>query len=152
MGDIATHDLPVWRSRANFLIMADLTPHGMSGKLEQLWARRIGDRAFEICCIPFFTYGIALGDSVETNGDYRVLGIVNKGGHRNLRVAIVKGAQTEQLHEAIHGWLDSAGFLYEWRGGGYAAVDLSFAHQEDALIDFIRAWAESGQLQYELNG
>ena len=27
---------------------------------------------FEICCIPFFVYDLALGDLVETNADYSV--------------------------------------------------------------------------------
>lgn len=63
---IATHDNPVWRSKANFLIAADLSENGLEGASEQLWARREADNEFIICCIPFFTYGISLGDHVAT--------------------------------------------------------------------------------------
>jgi hypothetical protein len=38
---------------------------------EQLWARQVGDRRFEICCIPFFVYDMALGDVVETDANHR---------------------------------------------------------------------------------
>jgi len=65
--DIATHEDPVWMAQANFIIVADLSDHGMQGRLEQLWARQLGEAEFMICCIPFFTYGIALGDRVLTS-------------------------------------------------------------------------------------
>lgn len=61
----AVHQRPVWRDRANFIIGAELT--GTSdAKSEQLWAKQLSDDTFEICCIPFFVYEVALGDVVQT--------------------------------------------------------------------------------------
>jgi hypothetical protein len=65
--DIATHEAPAWMPKANFIIVADLGVHGMQGRLEQLWARQLSENEFVVCCIPFFTYGIALGDRVFTS-------------------------------------------------------------------------------------
>src|SRR3954453_9406655 len=63
----AVHAAPVWRERADFVIGARLPEEG---RAEQLWARRIEGRHFEVCCIPFFLYDVALGDVVETDADY----------------------------------------------------------------------------------
>jgi hypothetical protein len=41
-----------------------------------LWARQVGDRRFEICCIPFFLYDVALGDVVETDENYSLVRVV----------------------------------------------------------------------------
>jgi hypothetical protein len=65
--EIATHEDPAWMAQANFIIVADLGDYGMQGRLEQMWARQLGEAEFMICCIPFFTYGIALGDRVLTS-------------------------------------------------------------------------------------
>jgi hypothetical protein len=59
---IATHDYPAWRAQANYLIMADLSPWGLQDRWEQLWASQVAEDEFILCCIPFFTYGMALGD------------------------------------------------------------------------------------------
>src|SRR5207237_9725655 len=59
------HSDPVWRERADFIIGAPLPEEG---RAEQLWARRLGEPLmFEICCIPFFLYDVALGDVLQTD-------------------------------------------------------------------------------------
>jgi hypothetical protein len=62
----AVHLEPVWRERSNFVIAAEV-PDGGDTETEQLWARQIDEHRFEICCIPFFVFDIALGDVVETD-------------------------------------------------------------------------------------
>jgi hypothetical protein len=47
-------------------------PGGTKVTTEQLWARQVGDRHFELCCIPYFVYDLALGDVVEIDADYRL--------------------------------------------------------------------------------
>lgn len=61
----ALHREPVWRERANYIINA---PIGDSAHThtEQLWVRQdMASRLYEICCIPFFLYDVALGDLVS---------------------------------------------------------------------------------------
>jgi hypothetical protein len=143
--------MPVWQSRANFLIRADLADHGMAGRMEQLWARKIDDKTFEICCIPFFTYGVALGDTVETDGGYFVRKVVRKGGHRTLRGAVANKDKANELHESIHGQLDRAGLVYEWYAPGYFAVDLPSPCKEGEIVPFLLDLANTGDLTYEID-
>lgn len=73
----AVHPDPVWRDRSNFVIGARLPE---PGRTEQLWARQLGDRRFELCCIPFFLYDLALGDVVETDDNYDVVRVLKPSG------------------------------------------------------------------------
>jgi hypothetical protein len=122
--NFATHATPAWGSKADFIIRVDLTPFGMSARSEQLWARKDGHTTFEVCCVPFFTYGISLGDRVETDAEYNVQTVSQKGGHRTLRVAVVDPNDQDKLHLKLHEWVEGTGLLYEWSSPGYLAVDL----------------------------
>src|SRR5262249_6553459 len=125
MNGVATHVAPAWGRKANFLIKADLTNYGMPNRSEQLWARKVSEHLFEVCCLPFFTYGITLGDTVETNDEFTIQRVLNKSGHKTLRVAVANKNLLPELHEHIHGWLDSNEFLYEWHASGYLAIDVT---------------------------
>jgi len=57
----AVHREPAWRERSNFIIASAIDAANTDMTTEQLWARKIDDRHFEICCIPFFAYNVALG-------------------------------------------------------------------------------------------
>ena len=72
----ARHNDPAWRDQANFVICADISSDPSKGEWEQLWATQISDNYFRICCIPFFTYGISLGDVVEADKDYIVRDVI----------------------------------------------------------------------------
>ena len=53
-------------TRADFIIGADISAYSDDATYEQLWARQLDEKTFEVCCIPFFIYDLALGDVVET--------------------------------------------------------------------------------------
>ncbi len=63
---VVVHDTPAWRDRADFIIAAQLREADQPKRWEQLWAGQLGDAEFEVCCIPFFVYDLALGDVVAT--------------------------------------------------------------------------------------
>jgi hypothetical protein len=154
MKSVATHVAPAWGRKANFLIRADLAGYGMPNRSEQLWARKVGERLFEVCCLPFFTYGITLGDTVETNDQFTVQRVLNKSGHKTLRVALANKdrlPELHELHEHIHGWLDSNEFLYEWYASGYLAVDVTSVTQQGLLVQFLQGLAAGGDLYYEID-
>src|SRR5437016_12137654 len=65
------HPEPVWRERADFIISAPLLLE--EGRAEQLSAWHEEDHLFEICCIPFFVFDVALGDVVETNARHDIV-------------------------------------------------------------------------------
>src|SRR5947209_19841994 len=85
-----THPDPVWREVANFMIHADIREEGSPFRLEQLWCRQLSDDRFIICCIPFFSYDLALADEVVTApaGDHRyvVREVAKPSGHYTFRV------------------------------------------------------------------
>lgn len=72
---IATHQQP---PDADFLVHADLEPHGMAGAREQLWVMRVDERRFVMRSLPFFTYGIALADEVSTDETLTINGVVRQ--------------------------------------------------------------------------
>lgn len=72
---IFTHNDPIWRSESNFIIVAKA-----GDDKEQLWVKQISENRFVVCCIPFFLYDIALGDTVETDADYCVTKRTRRSG------------------------------------------------------------------------
>jgi hypothetical protein len=63
------HHHPVWRERADAIVNA-VIEHDTPGDMqESLWAKKLADARYEICCVPFFIYDLALGDEVETELD-----------------------------------------------------------------------------------
>lgn len=156
LDNVAAHSAPVWRSKADFLIHADLSEAGMAGRWEQLWASRVGGNRFEVCCLPFFTYGMALGDTVETQlrpeDQHIVSKVVQKSGRQLLRAALSKQEDLDTLHEAIHRKLVEMGCLHEWHASGYLSVDISSQSQADELVAFLKPYAEAGRFFYEMAG
>lgn len=75
-----THAEPVWRERSNFVIATAIDSANADVTTEQLWARKIDEMRFELCCIPFFAYDVALGDVVETDRQYVVQRVVRRSG------------------------------------------------------------------------
>jgi hypothetical protein len=117
---IATHQQP---PDADFLVHADLEPHGMAGAREQLWVKQVDERRFVMRSLPYFTYGIALGDEVSTDEALTIDDVMRRSGHRLLRVAVECDA-AERFNQEAHPFLDHERLLHEWRGLGYVAIDL----------------------------
>jgi hypothetical protein len=99
---IATHAEPAARDRSNYILRLSLSADGVTGHYEQMWTRTEDKQRHELCCIPFFTYGLSLGDVVTVitdDGDYR---IESKGGHRTIRIAITDEAYAHEQHQDLH--------------------------------------------------
>ena len=124
--EIATHDAPVWQDRANFIIFADLSSAGMPGRWEQLWARQLGEAEFDLCCIPYFTYSLALGDRVRTQPSggrrYVVAEVHARSGRRVVRLWL-KEAQARG-RECVLRHLESSSPLHEWSSDNLLAIDV----------------------------
>src|SRR5437773_12567622 len=85
---LRTHPNPIWHERANFLIQARVPRDEDVPEIwEQLWPRQVGPKLFELCCIPFFAHGLALGDQVETEEPEHVIArVVEHSGARTIRL------------------------------------------------------------------
>lgn len=114
--EVITHENPAWRERANFIIVAKLDEEAVQKGFvwEQLWARELGENMFEICCIPFFYYGIALGDIVATRPDEQKRFVISERlktrGHFTLRVWF-----RDKVDESLVESIESAGCMIERR-------------------------------------
>lgn len=148
MSMIATHESPVLIREADFIIRADLSDHSMSGRFEQLWARRIEDSIFELCCIPFFTYGFALRDWLIVDNSFTVRRRFKRSGNRVLRIALVDNCFSDNLHVLLHEWIVNTGLLFEWFESRLLAVDLPHGVElRNAVID---DYERNGKLFTEL--
>ena len=124
--DIATHEDPVWMAQANFIIVADLGDHGMRGRLEQLWARQLSAVEFMICCIPFFTHGIALGDRVLTSlreeRRYIIEDVQERSGRRVSRLWLKDVDESGRAE--IRDFINEQHLLSEWYSRNLLALDI----------------------------
>lgn len=135
----------MWRERSDFIIAAE-TPGGGDTGIEQLWARRLGERQFELCCIPFFVYDLALGDAVETDADLIVRRVVQPSGRYVFRVWFGESFHPRnQIADALRA-LDS---LVEWSSLNLLAVDAVDVNQAKLIADFLHEREQDGMLTYE---
>jgi len=145
-----THQEPAWRDRTNYIIQVDLESHGMpSGTLEQIWARTDDNERFEVCCLPFFTYGIALGDTVLWNENDRIARVATSSGRRLVRSVFVDREDAAASHEAFHGSLVETGALLEFSGSGFAAIDIDSDERLAAVMAILDPLHEAGRLSWE---
>jgi hypothetical protein len=147
---IITHADPAWRERTNFIARLDLAQHGEPGRYEQVWTRTDDQHLFELCCIPFFTYGISLGDTLQIDRKTGTHTIHQKSGHRTIRIVFRSDKAAHQQHNQLHDTLTGTlGCLAEFHGVHYAAIDLATDHQASAVIDMLAPLHDAGALIWE---
>lgn len=141
----AVHQEPVWRDRSNFIIAAPLTGNA-DVKTEQLWARQLGDRRFEICCIPFFVYDLGLGDVVETDAKYLVTRVLDSAGHFTFRVWF---GESFHPRDDVAAELQNLGALLEWSSLNLLGVDAADETIAKTVADYLHDHEQAKHLIYE---
>lgn len=143
----STHDHPVWRQRADFIINARLPE---PGRFEQLWTRRTGDSQFEVCCVPFCLYDLALGDIVETAADGERTYVLDRVIHRSGRYVF-----RAFFERAQYRWRDSTvaaveafGAQVEWSSPSLLAIDIAGASAQ-RVADLLLKLEQKSHLVYE---
>jgi hypothetical protein len=133
------HLEPVWRDRSDFIIAARL-PDATADR-EQLWARQLGAARFEICCIPFLLYDVALGDIVETASeggrDYIVQRVIERSGRHVFRIWLGDSQPQSDLVAELHG----LGALTEWSSPKLLAIDAA----NDDVASVVSRWLTEQQ-------
>ncbi|GMA23790.1 hypothetical protein GCM10025864_15490 [Luteimicrobium album] len=137
MMKIAVHSNPIRRPSPSFMVRARLDNVGEADGFEQLWTKRVDSHLFEIACIPFFVYGIALGDVVraDPNAGYLVQEVVRRSGNEVLRIAVKFSKDVEVVHSRLHELLGRLGYLSEWFAPGYVAVNLAKGGSNEELFE-----------------
>lgn len=145
------HPEPVWRDRANFIIRAELPESDRPYRFEQLWSRRYeGNRQFEICCIPFFVFELALGDIVTTFADqareHTVESVARPSGRSVFRARFGAASMAQ---ETVAKRLLDMGALLEWSSATLVAIDAGSADVARTVARFLAAEESGGSLIWE---
>ena len=153
--DTIPHEAPAWREKADSLVHAWIGDEGKESRSrwrwEQLWARRAGEDRYEVCCIPFFAYDLALGDEVETgrrdDRDPVFERVVRPSGHYTFRVWF----QDPALRGEVAGEIRDLGCLTEWRSltSNLLAVDAPSQAVAQRVADLLAARQKAGGVVYE---
>jgi hypothetical protein len=150
--EYVTHKYPAWRDTANFVIVSCMGDDDHPERWEQLWARQLAEARFVICCIPFTTYGIALGDEVVTDvfrgKAYVVSEVARHGGHCTYRIWF-GDSENPAVRENVMERATELGCLVESFSQNIPAIDADGTEMAEALDAFLRPLHESGDLLVE---
>ena len=150
----AIHLNPIWREKANFIINCELggepdKPNVI--QMEQLWAKRLEENRFMVCCIPFFAYGIALGDEVLTapkgKMNFIVQNVVQPSGHSTFRVWL--GSTNPQFVPTLLRLIRQTDASIEFYSEHLFGVDSSSKEITTHLVQILNKWQEDGNINYE---
>lgn len=144
------HPNPVWREKSNFIIDGELREADRPQRFEQLIARQIDGNCFEICCIPFFIYDLALGDIVGTEPKdgrkYVVSRLIKSSGRYVFRVWF---GDSFCPPDSVASDLRAMGTLLEWSSRNLLSVDAADKHHAQLVADYLAERERAGQLIYE---
>jgi Domain of unknown function (DUF4265) len=148
--EFVVHEEPIWRDRADFVIHAALRESDSPRRFEQLWARQLAENEFEVCCIPFFLYDVALGDVVRTaphdDQRYVVDSVIRPAGRFVFRVWF---GESFQPREPIIAELHGLGALTERSSVNLLAVDAADDEQAQRVANYLATSERRGDLRYE---
>ena len=146
------HEDPAERRASNYTAHVDLTPFDLGGQLEQVWLHDLGNGTYALACIPFMTYGLALGDEVRLSGHGIVTDLILARGHRVLRLLLADDSHKTRLArtiEAITAVVAEAGLLSEWHGARFIAVDVPPDAHPQAVFDAMQRVVDEGRGYWE---
>lgn len=147
--DFVVHLSPVWRERSDFIIKAAIEEDDSPRRYEQLWARRLGETRFEICCIPFFVYDLALGDEVDTDSvEYLIKRVLKSSGRYTFRVWFGDSDHAGARDEVIE-HVREIGCDLEWYSENLLAVDAADDGLAQRVADFLQERERLGHLVFE---
>jgi hypothetical protein len=140
----------VWRNRANSVGCAELSEKDLPKRFEQLFAKRVAEDLFEVCCIPFLLFDIALGDVVATaplgDLDHVVTKVVESSGRYVFRVRFNEASRPRgEIAEEIR----ALGSLIEWSSRNLLALDAIDQEHAQRVVDFLAEREQAGQLTFD---
>lgn len=142
----AIHSSPVWRDRSNFVFAAHLGIKNGKNEWEQLWGQKIAAQKFILCCIPFFVHDVALGDEVETDGDFVLQRVVRPSGQTTFRVWF--GVKNPEIRQVLVREIEAIKPFMEWSSENLLALSAT-GNEAQRLADLLQLRENEGLLQYE---
>jgi hypothetical protein len=136
------HDEPAVRPDQAYIAMVDLTPFGFPSQMEQIWLRPLGGEKYEVCCLPFRVYGLAIGDVVSLDAEARnVKEIVRHSGNRVFRIFFPPSAPLGRFASAkedVISVIRDSGLQAEWSGDRHVAINIPVGGSVDPVWEVIR--------------
>lgn len=143
------HANPAWRDRADFIVAADVSEDPSRREFEQMWARQLSASTFEICCIPFIAYDLALGDIVEARPDqYVIERVVESSGHHTFRTWLSE-ADNDEIRDSLIAEIRRLGALWEWASPRLVAIDVADVELAHAIASYLSQREQVGEVTYE---
>ena len=149
--DVKVHVHPAWRDKADFMLNIKIDSEDGALRYEQLWVKQHGDDLFEICCIPFFLYDLALGDKVrvvEQDGRRVFEGAIEASGHHTFRIWF-GDTKDAAVREQVVQQLEQSGCAFEWFSEHLLSIDAENDEIAVMLAEYLMTCEEHGYLQYE---
>jgi len=115
---------------------------------EQLRARKLDNNLYEICCIPIFAYGLALGDVVEIDQKFMIIKVSQKSGRVTIRVWLNEQISQEDREELSTKILN-IGCLLEWYSQRLLGVATDSHMMTQSMIKTLEIYKKSGLLEFE---
>ncbi|MBX7131205.1 MAG: DUF4265 domain-containing protein [Fimbriimonadaceae bacterium] len=143
---IIQHDEPVWRDRANFIHRLEFS-YGGEEIGEQIWTRTLGDGWYELCCITFYAYGLALGDHLQFREDLAFTGSIRPQGRQTVR--LFQPACDRKNAEALHRLFDELGVLVESQSAALHAIDFPSSSALDSALPRLIEFTSSSASEFE---
>jgi hypothetical protein len=102
---------------------------GPEGEIETVWARPLGGDRYELDNTPWCPFGLSWRDVVEArrrtpDGFPEFVRVVQKSGHRTIRVILDPPADVSPASQAVLDGLQALGCTYEGRAHRFIAVDV----------------------------
>src|SRR5688572_23702007 len=99
------------------------------GRVETLWATHVGDDLFRLENSPFFAYGYSWHDVVrapfsEATGFATAVGVVQKSGHRTVRLILDPDDQGALPADAVLAGFQRLGCSYEGARSRLLSIDV----------------------------
>ena len=109
--------------------------------VETLWAERVGPDLYRLDNSPFWAYGVSWQDIVEAHpdaaGQLRMARVVEKGGHRTVRVFLERSPEEAAETRAILDGVNARGATYEGMTHRYLAIDIPPGVDLMAIADYL---------------
>ena len=140
---VVQHLNPVRRKKADYILRARLpddNPGDSPKKWEQLWAKKLKDGTYEICCTPFSIYDLALGDRVKANDANILTEVVERSGNWTVRV---------WFGEVDAGRRKEMGCLMEWYSEYLLAINADSDKTAKDIVEHLKEKAITDNLEYE---
>lgn len=143
---IAFHRSPIWRNSADLIFNILIESKDGKNEWEQLWGKRTAPDRVTICCIPFFTYDVSLGDEIEIGADLIPKGVSRRSGQTTFRVWF--GGLDALRRDEIAADIQALSHLLEWSSANLLAVSIPGSNAQ-LLADYLQHRENEGLITYE---